>query len=160
MSQQCSWPTHSWPLEGRCPYYALLGLTQAPGFAGGHDYIAVFWWYAKKPMRSVPCLEVSASAFFERAVRVAMSHAFSQNQWWLPLDRSIASKGRSFGKFCFIEILCGSFILQLSKQRQYLHRTHEYPLLYPWSMAVYTRHIGKVNVLYTRQNYWLHVYYT
>src|SRR5699024_8549462 len=37
MSQQCSWPTHSWPLEGRCPYYALLGLTQAPGFAGGHD---------------------------------------------------------------------------------------------------------------------------
>ena len=38
MSQQCSWPTHSWPLEGRCPYYALLGLTQAPGLAGGHDY--------------------------------------------------------------------------------------------------------------------------
>ncbi len=37
MSQQCSWPTHSWPLEGRCPYYALLGLTQAPGFAGGSD---------------------------------------------------------------------------------------------------------------------------
>ena len=37
MSQQCSWPTHSWPLEGRCPYYALLGLTQAPGFAGGPD---------------------------------------------------------------------------------------------------------------------------
>ena len=26
------------PLEGRCLYYALLGLTQAPGFAGGHDY--------------------------------------------------------------------------------------------------------------------------
>ena len=25
------------PLEGRCLYYALLGLTQAPGFAGGHD---------------------------------------------------------------------------------------------------------------------------
>ena len=39
MSQQCSWPTHSWPLEGRWPYYALLGLTQAPGFAGGHDYL-------------------------------------------------------------------------------------------------------------------------
>lgn len=39
MSQQCSWPTHSWPLEGRCPYYALLGLTQAPGLAGGPDYI-------------------------------------------------------------------------------------------------------------------------
>ena len=38
MSQQCSWPTHSWPLEGRCPYYALLGLTQAPGLAGGPDY--------------------------------------------------------------------------------------------------------------------------
>ena len=38
MSQQCSWPTHSWPLEGRCLYYALLGLTQAPGFAGGPDY--------------------------------------------------------------------------------------------------------------------------
>ena len=38
MSQQCSWPTHSWPLEGRCPYYALLGLTQAPGFAGGPDW--------------------------------------------------------------------------------------------------------------------------
>lgn len=37
MSQQCSWPTLSWPLEGRCLYYALLGLTQAPGFAGGHD---------------------------------------------------------------------------------------------------------------------------
>ena len=37
MSQQCSWPTHSWPLEGRCPYYALLGLTQAPGLAGGPD---------------------------------------------------------------------------------------------------------------------------
>ena len=37
MSQQCSWPTHSWPLEGRCLYYALLGLTQAPGFAGGPD---------------------------------------------------------------------------------------------------------------------------
>lgn len=37
MSQQCSWPTHSRPLEGRCPYYALLGLTQAPGFAGGPD---------------------------------------------------------------------------------------------------------------------------
>lgn len=39
MSQQCSWPTHSWPLEGRCPYYALLGLTQAPGFAGGSDFV-------------------------------------------------------------------------------------------------------------------------
>ena len=26
------------PLEGRCLYYALLGLTQAPGFAGGHDF--------------------------------------------------------------------------------------------------------------------------
>ena len=38
MSQQCSWPTHSGPLEGRCPYYALLGLTQAPGFAGGPDW--------------------------------------------------------------------------------------------------------------------------
>ena len=38
MSQQCSWPTLSWPLEGRCLYYALLGLTQAPGFAGGHDF--------------------------------------------------------------------------------------------------------------------------
>ena len=38
MSQQCSWPTHSWPLEGRCPYYALLGLTQAPGLAGGPDF--------------------------------------------------------------------------------------------------------------------------
>ena len=37
MSQQYSWPTHSWPLEGRCLYYALLGLTQAPGFAGGPD---------------------------------------------------------------------------------------------------------------------------
>lgn len=37
MSQQCSWPTHSWPLEGRCLYHTLLGLTQAPGFAGGHD---------------------------------------------------------------------------------------------------------------------------
>ena len=42
MSQQCSWPTHSWPLEGRCPYYALLGLTQAPGFAGGHDWTVLF----------------------------------------------------------------------------------------------------------------------
>ena len=31
--------THSWPLEGRCPYYALLGLTQAPGLAGGPDCI-------------------------------------------------------------------------------------------------------------------------
>ena len=39
MSQQCSWPTHSGPLEGRCPYYALLGLTQAPGFAGGPDSV-------------------------------------------------------------------------------------------------------------------------
>ena len=39
MSQQCSWPTHSGPLEGRCPYYALLGLTQAPGFAGGPDWL-------------------------------------------------------------------------------------------------------------------------
>jgi len=38
MSQQCSWPTHSWPLEGRCPCYALLGLSQAPGSAGGHDF--------------------------------------------------------------------------------------------------------------------------
>ena len=38
MSQQCSWLTHSWPLEGRCPYDALLGLSQAPGFAGGPDY--------------------------------------------------------------------------------------------------------------------------
>lgn len=38
MSQQYSWPTHSWPLEGRCLYYALLGLTQAPGFAGGPDW--------------------------------------------------------------------------------------------------------------------------
>ena len=38
MSQQYSWPTHSWPLEGRCLYYALLGLTQAPGFAGGPDF--------------------------------------------------------------------------------------------------------------------------
>ena len=37
MSQQCSWPTYSGPLEGHCPYYALLGLTQAPGFAGGPD---------------------------------------------------------------------------------------------------------------------------
>ena len=37
MSQQCSWPTLSWPLEGRCLYYALLGLTQAPGFAEGPD---------------------------------------------------------------------------------------------------------------------------
>ena len=43
MSQQCSWPTLSWPLEGRCLYYALLGLTQAPGFAGGHDSIIVFY---------------------------------------------------------------------------------------------------------------------
>ena len=34
MSQQCSWPTHSWPLEGRCPYYALPGLTQAPASPG------------------------------------------------------------------------------------------------------------------------------
>ena len=39
MSQQCSWPTHSWPLEGRCLYYALLGLTQAPGLAGGPDFV-------------------------------------------------------------------------------------------------------------------------
>ena len=38
MSQQCSWPTYSWPLEGRCLYYALPGLTQAPGLAGGTDY--------------------------------------------------------------------------------------------------------------------------
>ena len=42
MSQQCSWPTHSWPLEGRCPYYALLGLTQAPGLAGGPDCCPTF----------------------------------------------------------------------------------------------------------------------
>lgn len=35
------WPTHSWPLEGRCPYYALLGLTQAPGLAGGPDYLGI-----------------------------------------------------------------------------------------------------------------------
>ena len=41
MSQQCSWPTHSWPLEGRCPYHALLGLSQAPGFAGGPDYFII-----------------------------------------------------------------------------------------------------------------------
>ena len=41
MSQQCSWPTHSWPLEGRCPYYALLGLTQAPGLAGGPDWLTL-----------------------------------------------------------------------------------------------------------------------
>ena len=41
MSQQCSWPTHSWPLEGRCPYYALLGLTQAPGLAGGPDFTII-----------------------------------------------------------------------------------------------------------------------
>ena len=38
MSQQCSWPTHSRPLEGRCPYNALIGLTQAPGSAGGPDF--------------------------------------------------------------------------------------------------------------------------
>src|SRR5699024_11304261 len=37
MSQQCSWQTRSRPLEGLCLYYALLGLSQAPGFAGGHD---------------------------------------------------------------------------------------------------------------------------
>ncbi len=37
MSQQCSCPIHSWPLEGRCLYYALPGLTQAPGLAGGPD---------------------------------------------------------------------------------------------------------------------------
>ena len=33
-SRQCSWPNRSRPLEGRCPYYALLGLTQAPGLHG------------------------------------------------------------------------------------------------------------------------------
>ena len=38
MKQQCSRPTVSWPLQGRGLYYALLGLTQAPGFAGGHDW--------------------------------------------------------------------------------------------------------------------------
>ena len=38
MSQQCSWPTYSQPLEGHCLYYALLGLSQAPGLAGGYDY--------------------------------------------------------------------------------------------------------------------------
>ena len=42
MSQQYSWPTHSWPLEGRCLYYALLGLTQAPGFAGGPDFALMY----------------------------------------------------------------------------------------------------------------------
>lgn len=41
MSQQCSWPTHSWSLEGRRPYYALLGLTQAsPGFTGGRQIVS------------------------------------------------------------------------------------------------------------------------
>ena len=39
MSQQCSWQTRSRPLEGLCLYYALLGLSQAPGFAGGHDFL-------------------------------------------------------------------------------------------------------------------------
>ena len=50
MSQQCSWPTHSGPLEGRCPHYALLGLTQAPGFAGGPDLLIDLLlkkWYRK-----------------------------------------------------------------------------------------------------------------
>ena len=42
MSQQCSWPTHSWPLEGRCLYYALPGLTQAPGLAGGPDLLGQY----------------------------------------------------------------------------------------------------------------------
>src|SRR5699024_12017940 len=40
MSQQCSWQTRSRPLEGLCLYYALLGLSQAPGFAGGHDFFS------------------------------------------------------------------------------------------------------------------------
>ena len=26
------------PLKGRCPYYALIGLTQASGLAGGFDF--------------------------------------------------------------------------------------------------------------------------
>ena len=35
--QECSWQTHLWPLKGLCQYYALLGLTQATGSAGGFD---------------------------------------------------------------------------------------------------------------------------
>ena len=62
MSQQCSWPTHSRPLEGRCPYYALLGLTQAPGFAGGPDSRACRFFRRALGgcgMYAAPCTNIS-----------------------------------------------------------------------------------------------------
>lgn len=37
MSRQCSWPTHSWPLEGRCLYHTLLGLTSFMEFECNPD---------------------------------------------------------------------------------------------------------------------------
>ena len=49
------------PLEGRCLYYALLGLTQAPGFAGGHDL------YCKQSVNKVRVLSFFVLLFIERA---------------------------------------------------------------------------------------------
>ncbi len=65
MSQQYSWPTHSWPLEGRCLYYALLGLTQAPGFAGGPDLLYT--------LRARECLYAYHNADCHHRIRIKYS---------------------------------------------------------------------------------------
>ena len=53
--QECSWQTHSWPLKGLCSYYALLGLTQATGSAGGFDSVSLLYFISISAPAPVNC---------------------------------------------------------------------------------------------------------
>ena len=52
----------SQPLKGHCPHYALLGLIQAPGFAGGYDYSEFFLVYSSSSSTVVKHSPVTVSA--------------------------------------------------------------------------------------------------